>query len=101
MRQKLPSLKCLRAFEVAAELTSFTRAAAQLNVTQGAVSRAVSRLERELGVSLFVREARALHLTFSGKKLWRELDRSFVRIEAVCGEIARDGAAAQLRIGVV
>jgi len=101
MRQKLPSLKCLRAFELAAELTSFTRAAAQLSVTQGAVSRAVSRLERELGVSLFVREARALHLTAAGKKLWRELDRSFSRIEAVCGEIAHGGTAAELRIGVV
>ena len=59
----LPSLAGLRAFEAAARHLSFTRAAAELNVTQTAVSHLIRRLEEQLGVSLFVRKNRALVLT--------------------------------------
>jgi len=63
MIARLPSLNGLRAFESAARHLSFTQAAAELNVTQTAVSHQIKRLEDELGVALFVRRNRALALT--------------------------------------
>jgi LysR family glycine cleavage system transcriptional activator len=59
----LPSLNGLRAFEAAARHLSFTRAAAELNVTQTAISHQIRRLEEQLGRRLFVRRSRALALT--------------------------------------
>ncbi len=63
MAVPLPSLNGLRAFEAAARHMSFTRAAAELNVTQTAVSHQIRRLEEQLGTRLFVRRNRALSLT--------------------------------------
>lgn len=62
----LPSLNGLRAFEAAARHMSFTRAAAELNVTQTAVSHQIRRLEEQLGKRLFVRQSRSLVLTREG-----------------------------------
>jgi LysR family glycine cleavage system transcriptional activator len=59
----LPSLNGLRAFEAAARLMSFTHAAAELNVTQTAISHQIRRLEDQLGIKLFIRQNRALALT--------------------------------------
>jgi len=63
MTARLPSLNGLRAFEAAARHLSFTNAAAELNVTQTAISHQIRRLEQELGISLFVRQNRTLALT--------------------------------------
>jgi LysR family glycine cleavage system transcriptional activator len=63
MTARLPSLNGLRAFEAAARHLSFTQAAAELNVTQTAISHQIRRLEEELGIRLFVRQNRALALT--------------------------------------
>ncbi|UVO30000.1 transcriptional regulator GcvA [Bradyrhizobium arachidis] len=63
MTSRLPSLNGLRAFEAAARHLSFTLAAAELNVTQTAISHQIRRLEEELGIRLFVRQNRALALT--------------------------------------
>jgi LysR family glycine cleavage system transcriptional activator len=63
MTARLPSLNGLRAFEAAARHLSFTLAAAELNVTQTAISHQIRRLEEELGLRLFVRKNRALALT--------------------------------------
>ena len=62
----LPPLNWLRAFEAAARHLSFTQAAAELNVTQSAVSQHVRSLEAFLGRELFIRRTRALHLTEAG-----------------------------------
>jgi len=59
----LPSLNGLRAFESAARHLSFTAAAAELNVTQTAISHQIRRLEEQLGLALFVRGNRKLALT--------------------------------------
>jgi LysR family glycine cleavage system transcriptional activator len=56
-------LNGLRAFEAAARHLSFTQAAAELNVTQTAISHQIKRLEDELGIRLFVRNNRSLALT--------------------------------------
>jgi len=53
----------LRAFEASARHMSFTRAAAELNVTQTAISHQIRRLEEQLGLTLFIRRNRALELT--------------------------------------
>ncbi len=63
MAVNLPSLNGLRAFEAAARHLSFTRAAAELNVTQTAISHQIRRLEEQLGLRLFLRKNRALLLT--------------------------------------
>jgi LysR family glycine cleavage system transcriptional activator len=68
MTARLPSLNGLRAFEAAARHLSFTQAAAELNVTQTAISHQIKRLEEELGVRLFVRQNRALSLTPQAKE---------------------------------
>jgi LysR family glycine cleavage system transcriptional activator len=67
MSARLPSLNGLRAFEAAARHLSFTLAAAELNVTQTAISHQIRRLEEELGLRLFVRKNRALTLTAKAK----------------------------------
>ncbi len=64
--QALPPLTWLRAFEATARHLSFTRAAAELNLTQSAVSQHVRALEAFLGRDLFIRKTRALELTEDG-----------------------------------
>jgi len=65
----IPSLAVLRSFEAAARHQSFTRAAEELRVTQGAVSRMVRDLEAAIGVSLFRPEGRGVALTEAGRNL--------------------------------
>ena len=67
MVRRLPPLNALRAFEAAARHMSFTRAAAELNVTQAAVSHQVKTLEERLGLNLFRRHNRNLFLTDEGQ----------------------------------
>ena len=67
MPRLLPSLNGLKAFEAAARSESFTRAAEELNVTQGAVSHQVKALEDALGLKLFHRERQRLSLTEGGR----------------------------------
>jgi LysR family glycine cleavage system transcriptional activator len=76
----LPPLNALRAFEAAARHGSFTRAAAELHVTQTAVSHQMRHLESFLGLRLFVRLPRRLHLTPEGQAYARDLARVFERI---------------------
>jgi LysR family transcriptional regulator, glycine cleavage system transcriptional activator len=76
----LPPLNALRAFEAAARLLSFTRAAQELHVTQTAISHQMRNLEAHLGVRLFVRLPRRLMLTPEGQAYARELGRVFERI---------------------
>ncbi|KQP49419.1 LysR family transcriptional regulator [Pseudorhodoferax sp. Leaf274] len=66
---RLPSLVALRCFEAAARLENFSRAADALHLTHGAVSRAVRLLEDDLGVALFERRNRRVHLTEAGRTL--------------------------------
>lgn len=67
MRRWLPSLNALKAFEATARHESFTQAANELCVTQGAVSQQVKALEEELGVRLFRRERQRLVITDAGR----------------------------------
>jgi LysR family glycine cleavage system transcriptional activator len=84
-RGKLPRLDLLYSFEAAARSLSFTRAAAELFLTQSAVSRQIQQLEAELGVALFERRHRALALTEAGRVMQRAV--------ADCMERLRDATA--------
>jgi LysR family glycine cleavage system transcriptional activator len=72
VRPRLPPLNAVKTFEAAARLGSFTRAAAELNVTHGAVSRQIRLLEDWLGVQLFLRTSRNAVLTQAGTNLLNE-----------------------------
>src|ERR1700682_6247382 len=80
MRQRLPPLNALKAFEAAARHESFTRAAEELFVTQGAVSHQVKALEGELGVKLFNRERQRLIITEAGRDYLTVIRDAFDRI---------------------
>ena len=67
MLRKLPPLNALKAFEAAARHESFTRAAEELCVTQGAISHQVKALEEVLGLKLFNRERQRLIITETGR----------------------------------
>ncbi len=67
MARRIPPLNGLKAFEAAARSESFTRAAEELHVTQGAVSHQVKALENILGLKLFHRERQRLILTDAGR----------------------------------
>lgn len=69
MRTRLPSLNSVRVFEAAARHGSFVKAADELCVTHGAVSRQIKQLEASLGLALFERRNRAVFLTRAGLQL--------------------------------
>ena len=71
MRRSLPPLNALRSFDAAARHQSFTRAADELCVTQGAVSHQVKALEAALGLKLFNRERQGLVITAAGRETYR------------------------------
>lgn len=72
----------LRIFHEAAEAGSFTHAGEKLNMSQSAVSRQVSALEKELNVALFNRHARGLMLTEQGEMLYRTAHDVFQKLQA-------------------
>lgn len=85
MRRSLPSLNALRAFEAAARHASFRAAGEELCVSHSAISHQVRQLEQALGFDLFVRTARSVELTKSGKALYPVVRDAFDRI-AECTE---------------
>ena len=80
MNRPLPPLNALRAFESAARHLSFTKAAAELNVTPGAISHQVKALEELLKVPLFRRLTRALRLTDAGHAALPTLSEGFDKL---------------------
>lgn len=99
MPRPLPSLNALHAFEAAARLGSVNRAAAELHVTHGAVSRHIRSLEEELGVSLFQRQGRGLALTPAGQRLRDTSTAAFAQLREVCDELRQDTAQAPFVLG--
>lgn len=74
-------LHALKYFDAAARNLSFTRAAAELHVTQGAVSQQIKGLEEQIGARLFVRMTRSLRLTREGSELHRVVNRLLQELE--------------------
>ena len=82
MNGHLPPLSALRAFEATARLRSFSKAAAELNVTPAAISHQIHALEADLGVRLFNRLNRSIELTASARVLLPGLSDAFAGIHA-------------------
>ena len=99
-RAQLP-LNALRAFEASARHLSFTRAAAELFVTQAAVSHQVKALEQRLGVTLFRRLPRGLTLTDEGQALLPVVSDSFDRIGHTMLRFQGGAVREVLTVGVV
>jgi len=85
---RLPPLNALRAFEAAARLQSFARAADELHVTQGAISRHVKLLEEHLGVTLFRRRPQGVALSEQARLLLPEITAAFERIGRAARRVA-------------
>lgn len=86
---RLPSLTGLRAFEAAARHLSFTLAARELHVTQGAISHQIRALEEELGYPLFDRLPRRVSLTREGEILAETISESFDEIDRILASLRR------------
>lgn len=86
----MPALDLFRGFEAAARHLSFTRAAAELFVTQSAVSRQIQALEERLGVELFVRRNRGLSLTAAGEQMQRAVEQALHTLQGAVERIAPD-----------
>ena len=80
--RRLPPMAAVRAFEAAARTENFTAAAAELGMTQAAVSYQVKSLEERLGAPLFVREKGRARLTPLGARLLPSLTSAFDTLEA-------------------
>lgn len=100
MRIRSPSLHELHAFAATARLGSFSKAADLLCVTQGAVSRAVARLEAHLGQSLLVRLPRGNELTATGRDYLELIEPALQTLEAAAVAQRAPEATTRLRISV-
>jgi LysR family glycine cleavage system transcriptional activator len=84
---RLPSLKFLKTFQVAAKLKSFKAAAEELFVTPSAVSHQIKALEDQLGVALFERRVRSLTLTDAGANYLEHINDIFSKLESVTEQL--------------
>lgn len=96
--QPLPPLNSLVAFEAAARHLSFTLAAQELNVTQGAISRQVRLLEDYLGKTLFERTTRAIHLSPTGSQYYQTVRESLLQLAQATGQIRHWQGAQQVTV---
>ncbi len=101
MARPLPPLNALRAFTAAARHLSFTRAAAELHVTQAAVSHQVKALEARLGTKLFRRLTRGLLLTDEGQALLPGLSDGFERLAAAVERVGAKGGGGTLTVSLL
>ncbi|ACB96534.1 LysR substrate-binding domain-containing protein [Beijerinckia indica] len=81
MRRKIPSNSALMAFEVSARHGSFARAADELALTEGAISRQIGRLEAFLGITLFERVGNRVRLLPNGERYAVQVRESLDRLE--------------------
>ncbi|WP_269458531.1 LysR substrate-binding domain-containing protein [Variovorax sp. HW608] len=96
--RRLPPLNAVRAFEVAAKYESFTRAAEELNVTHGAVSRQVALLEEWFGRPLFRRASSKLTLTDAGRSYLPEVTAALDRLALASMYVLEQAAPRSLRV---
>lgn len=97
MSERIQALHALRAFEVASRYGSFTRAAEELALTQGAVSHHIKTLESMFGCDLFERRGPKLRLTEHGRLLAQELKVGFKIIENACALLRQDRYGLRLK----
>lgn len=98
MPHHLPPLNALRVFEVTARAGSFTEAAKELNLTHGAVSRQIQRLEAALGQTLFRKEGQRMVATVHAKAFAREISAAFDHIGDAARRYGRAATSKVIRI---
>jgi LysR family glycine cleavage system transcriptional activator len=98
MPRKLPPLNALPSFEAAARHLSFSRAAEELNVTHGAVSRAIKNLEDQLGILLFERATRSVRLTSVGEPYALAVREALDRLAAATASVTARHSNAALNV---
>ncbi len=91
----------LRYFLKAAERGNFTRAAADLAISQPALSRSILKLEEELGQPVFERKARSVSLTEAGMLLQSRAQQVLAILEDAKAEITDDGKSGRVRVGAI
>ncbi len=101
MSRRFPPLKSLRAFEAAGRHLSFTRAAAELFVTQAAISHQIKSLEDFLGLPLFIRRNRQLLLTEEGQNYWPKIRDLFENLTIATQQLKSQRANGPLTVSVV
>lgn len=100
MSRQIPPLNPLRAFEVSARHLNFTRAAEELFVTPSAVSHQVKALEENLGIALFVRDAKSLSLTSAGKAYLPGVQEAFRQLAVATYELHREQGIRRLKLNL-
>ncbi len=98
LRAKLPPPNALVTFEAAARHRNFTRAAAELGVTQAAVSRQIRSLEDHLGVAVFRRAPKGLQLTRDGRRLYQAVTMGLEHIATTAADIRRVRSDAEVTV---
>src|ERR1700722_15627616 len=96
--RKLPPLNAVRTFEAAARHVSFTKAADELHVTHGAVSRQVALLEDWFGIKLFRRGPSQLSLTEAGALYYREVPAILDRLALASMDMKEQASPTALRL---
>lgn len=99
LRRTVPSMSALATFEAAARLTSFTAAAAELGVTQAAVSRQIKLLEDDLNTRLFVRANRRVTLTTAGLALASTVGTAFKSMAEMIETIRQPATENTVNVG--
>jgi len=100
-KRLLPSISMLAAFDAAARTGSFTAAAKELALTQGAISRQITALEQQLSVSLFQRKKQAVFLTESGKVYAKEVHNALSHIRSATLNIMTNPTGGMLNIATL
>lgn len=98
MRQALPPLNGLRAFEAAARLGNLVKAGEELHVTASAVGHQIRSLENYLGVRLFDRKTKRLTLTTTGKRFAEMLTQGFNLLHRATSAIRRESSARSITV---
>lgn len=98
MYRHLPPLNAIRAFEAASRHGSFTHAADELCVTQGAVSRQVKNLEKHFAVKLFSRGTNSLTLTDAGRKLAPSVTAALTGLDQAAQALSGDKNVLRLQV---
>ncbi|WP_144963712.1 LysR family transcriptional regulator [Pseudomonas sp. DE0010] len=101
MRRKIPSTTALVCFEAAARHESFTKAAQELSLTQGAVCRQIGSLESFLNVELFRRSHRGVKLTEAGLSYSRQVAAQLDAVERDTLSVMRQQGASVIELAVV